>query len=319
MYACGIPAHLCGHLRSTRAARPSHTVLAMLNNPQLVRAAWISLSQIPGLGRQTIAQAIRQTGSLHALLTAPESELCRLPRIGPKTARAIRHIDLPAMSHRLDEWEANEIAVLTLDDPRYPRELAACDNAPLALFWRGQPDPGRRRVAIIGTRRPAPAAARYTHALAQDLAAHGITVVSGLASGIDTAAHQGCLDRGGCTLAVLGSGVNAPYPPENQALSQHIRTSGALLSETIPDQHPTSASLVARNRIISGLSAAVVVIESGTSGGSLHTVRFAQAQGRPVYAVDWGTAGAAQLLAQGAHPVPARDHAALLDQLLESE
>ncbi|HML24726.1 MAG TPA: DNA-processing protein DprA, partial [Aggregatilinea sp.] len=137
------------------------------------------------------------------------------------------------------------------------------------------------------------------------LAACGCTIVSGLAAGIDTAAHQGALRAGTRTLAVLGSGVQSVYPPGNRTLARHIIEHGAVIAEVQPDAGPNAPALVARNRLISGLSRAIVVVEAGETSGSLHAARFAQAQGRAVYAVESAAAGSRHLInSNAAQPLP---------------
>jgi DNA processing protein len=139
--------------------------------------------------------------------------------------------------------------------------------------------------------------------MAGAMAARGWTIVSGLAAGIDSAAHWGALRAGGRTLAVLGCGARAVYPPQNAGLAAQVIQQGALLSEVRPDAPPSSPALVARNRLISGLSRAVIVVEAGGTSGSLRTARFAHAQGRRVYAVEYAEAGNRQLIADGARPL----------------
>lgn len=271
-------------------------------------ARWVALSLIPNLGRKTIDRLLDHFGTLAAILAAPDDALRAVPRVGPKLAAAIRAADVAHTQAALHRWQAGGIAVLLHTQDGYPAALRALDDAPPVLFVRGSllPTPA---VAIVGTRRPRPQAAQIAGDLAARFAARGWTITSGLAAGIDTAAHQGALHAGGRTQAVLGCGVRVVYPPENERLAAQIVAQGALLSETDPDAPPNSPALVARNRLISGLSRAVIVVETGTSGGSLHAVRFAQAQGRPVYALDSDAPGNRQLIAAGAQPLP-RDPAA---------
>ncbi len=268
-------------------------------------AQWVALSLIPSLGGRTIARLIAHFGSLDAVFAAGERDLRAVDGIGPKLAAAIRALDLDRTQAAIRAWQRDGIAILQRDSAAYPAALRALDDAPPVLFRRGtHPPHDARAVAIVGTRRPSPDARQVAGRIAAALAGADWTVVSGMAAGIDTAAHAGALDAGGRTLAVLGGGVRAIYPQQNQLLAQHIMAHGALYSEQHPDARPNSPALVARNRLISGLSRAVVVIETGTTGGSLHTVRFARAQGVPVYALDTDAPGNRQIIADGAHPLP---------------
>lgn len=268
-------------------------------------AEWVALSLIPGLGRRTIRRLLNHFGSLGAVLAAAETDLQAVRGIGPRLAAAIAAADAARTQADLAAWQAAGIAVLLHTDPAYPAALRSLDDAPPVLFARGAGWESAGAVAIVGTRRPRPESRQIAAEMAGTLAAQGWTIVSGLAVGIDTAAHQGALDSGGITLAVLGCGVRVVYPPENRALAARIvEQGGALLSEVHPDAAPGSPALVARNRLISGLSRAVIVVETGETGGSLHAARFAQAQGRLVYAVDNDAPGNRRLIADGARPLP---------------
>jgi DNA processing protein len=194
-------------------------------------------------------------------------------------------------------------------DGEYPAVLAAIARPPIGVFVQGadlsslQP-----AVAVVGTRSPTPRGAAFARALAADLARAGLAVVSGLARGIDTAAHRGALEAGGRTVAVLGSGIARPYPPENEALAREVAVSGAVVSEFPPEQDPRPAAFPQRNRIISGLSAGVVVVEAGLRSGALITAARALEQGREVFAVpgpveEPGSRGPHALLRRGARLV----------------
>ncbi|NDJ78419.1 MAG: DNA-processing protein DprA [Chloroflexi bacterium] len=264
---------------------------------------WVALSLVPALGGKTIQRLLDHFETLDAVFAASEKDLRAVPRIGPKLAAAIRALDLDRTRADIARWQADGITILGPD--ALPSPLRTVDDAPPVLFCRGlDPLPDGRAAAIVGTRSPTPASSELAAALGEALVSHGWTVVSGLAAGIDTAAHQGALRGGGHTLAVLGSGVNVIYPPENTALASAITRQGALVAEVHPDTDPTSAALVARNRLISGLSTVVLVIETGTTGGSLHTVRFAHAQKRTVFACDNAAPGNRQLRTSGAGIIP---------------
>jgi DNA processing protein len=287
----------------------------MTADPTLIQ--WVALSLLPNVGGRTLAMLLDHFGDLDAIFSASESDLRAVRGIGPKLSAAIRSIDLDHTAAEMAAWQSAGIEVLlqpafhTLSSaPRtanglYPAALAALPDAPPVLFGRGTLIPGdTRSVAIVGTRSPPAAARRFAASMAQAFAQRGWTIVSGLAAGIDTAAHEGALHAGGRTLAILGSGVNVVYPPQNAALAAAIRGHGGLFAEVHPEATPTSPALVARNRIISGLSRAIIVVEASETSGSLHAARFARHQNRPVYAVANDRPGNRQLIADGARPLP---------------
>lgn len=267
-------------------------------------APWVALSLIPGVGWRLLARLRNHFGSVEAVLDASQADLRQVKGIGVKLSAAIGAVDLPHTRQEMSAWRADGIDILFHGADDYPALLRTLDDPPPILFRRGTALPqDERAVALVGTRRPSPESRRLAGDLAALLAGHGWTVVSGLALGIDTAAHQGALHGGGRTLAVLGCGVRVVYPPENAALGAEIGRGGALFSEVHPDAAPASPALVARNRLISGLSRAVIVVETSEQGGSLHAARFAQTQGRAVYAVQNSAGGNRQLIESGARPV----------------
>ncbi|HEY3344654.1 MAG TPA: DNA-processing protein DprA, partial [Anaerolineaceae bacterium] len=201
------------------------------------------------------------------------------------------------------------IQVLIREDEGYPARLKQIDQAPPVLYVRGQllSEDGWA-VAIVGTRRVTVYGRQVTEEIATCLAANGVVVVSGLARGVDAIAHDAALNAGGRTYAVLGSGVDRIYPPENTRLAERITGQGALISDYAPGTPPDGVNFPPRNRIISGLSTAVVVIEAGETSGALITASFAGEQGRDVYAVPGNihapqSIGANRLIQQGAHPL----------------
>jgi len=279
------------------------------------RTAWVALCLVPRLGGRTLARLLARFGSVEAVLAAPEADLRRVPKVGAALAAAIRAADPAHTEAAIRAWRQAGIALLTPADADYPPALRGLDDAPPLLFARGALQPGdARAVVVVGTRRPSPAARDLAEAGAAALAARGWTIVSGLAEGIDAAAHRGALRAGGRTLAVLGSGVRCVYPPQHAALAEEIAAHGALLAEVPPGAAPERPALVARNRIISGLSRAVIVVEAGPSSGSLHAARFARAQGRTVLTIPASVEGNRRLLSEGAGALPADPtawHAAL--------
>lgn len=178
------------------------------------------------------------------------------------------------------------LTLLAMGEPGYPPWLAEIADPPIVLWAKGQlADLGRAAVAVVGARVASPAGLAIARQLGQGLASAGLTVVSGLARGVDGASHEGALASGGTTVAVLGSGVEVVYPPEHRALAARVAAAGGLLSELTPETGPRPHHFPLRNRIIAGLCRAVVVVEAGERSGSLITARMALEQGREVLAV----------------------------------
>ncbi|HEY3383241.1 MAG TPA: DNA-processing protein DprA [Vicinamibacterales bacterium] len=189
-------------------------------------------------------------------------------------------------AHDLAKAASLDILTIPWGDPRYPRLLGAIPDPPLVLWLKGQPESLHRPcVAMVGSRAASPYGLEVVSRLAGELAAAGATIVSGLARGVDSAGHRAALGADGDTVAVLGSGPDIVYPPEHGALAATIAERGALVSEWPPGTPPERFRFPARNRIISGLSLAVIVIEAAEKSGSLITAEFALSQGREVMAV----------------------------------
>lgn len=265
---------------------------------------WLALSTVPGIGGVTARRLVERFGRVEAIWDAPDEELGRVPRITPEVIARLRAVSLDALEAELLALAEEGLDVVTWDDARYPARLREIDDAPLLLFVRGELRPeDAQAVAIVGTRWPTPQAAALAETLAYELAQRGFTIVSGLALGIDTAAHRGALRaEGGRTLAVLGSGLRAIHPRENVSLAEAITRRGALLSELHPNTPPRGPNLMARDRIVSGLSQAVVVVAAGEKSGSLDTAARAQRQGRLVFAIP-GSPGTDALLSSYAQPL----------------
>jgi DNA processing protein len=272
------------------------------NIDERIRA--LALALTGRIGWKLIHRLLDHFGSFEAILVAPEQQLRKVPGIGPQIAASIGAIDLARLVAALDHFRESGITVATWQDPVYPPQLNALDDRPLVLFWKGTLRPDDcNGIAIVGTREPSEISIRLAHQWAADLAARSCTVVSGLAHGIDTAAHRGALAAGGRTLAVLGCGINTIYPPQNAPLAEEIIRNGALICEVQPDTAPSTSALMRRNRLIAALSIAAIVVEAGDSSGALHAARFAHALGRPVFAID-NSAGNRALLRDFAHPLP---------------
>jgi DNA processing protein len=232
-----------------------------------------------------------------------------LERRSAEALRQLRQTLTPdAVRARLDRFG---LSVLTLLDPDYPEPLRKISDPPAVLFYRGSlHERDQPSVAIVGTRRASAYGRTVAEKLARELAQAGVTVVSGLAKGVDTIAHRAAVDAGGRTLAVLGNGMDQIYPPENTGLARRIVEAdlGAVISEFAPGVPPDAVNFPRRNRIIAGLSAATVIVEAGQKSGALITADFALEQGRDVLAVPGSilsamSAGSNDLIKQGATPV----------------
>jgi DNA processing protein len=277
---------------------------------------WLALSTLPGIGGTTARRLIERFGSVDAVFEAPDAELQQVPRLTAEVVAHLRAISLDALEGELASLADEGLQVVTWDDPDYPANLRQVSDAPPVLFVRGDLRAGdAQAVAIVGTRQPTSQAVTLARTLARELARRGLTIVSGLAVGIDTAAHRGALQApGGRTLAVPGSGLRTIHPRENVPLAEAITARGALLSELHPNTPARGASLMARDRIVSGLSQAVIVVEAGEKSGSLDTAAKALRQGRLLLAVP-GSPGTQALLTGGAEPLDPQT--ADLDRLSE--
>ena len=245
------------------------------------------LAMISGVGPRLRKALLEEFGSAAAVLAAAPADLRQVPGIGAELTRRIAlartEIDVQA---EMDRCAAEGISILAESRPEYPRSLREIHDPPGILFVRGEIRPtDALAVAIVGSRHATHYGLTMAERLAGSLARSGITVVSGLARGIDGAAHRGALAAGGRTLAVLGSGLANIYPPEHAELAAEVAKSGAVISEMPPDSPPVGGAFPQRNRIISGLSLGVLVVEASTNSGALITARHAMEQGREVYAV----------------------------------
>ena len=270
---------------------------------------WLALSSVKGLGTIQIKRLIAHFGSVKAILDAESAEIERLASLTPAIAAQICTVtdNLSMFREKLDTLHNQNIRVLSLEDPDYPAQLKEIPDAPVILCQVGElTEIDKKCVAIVGTRKPTVEAIELTLAIVTHLTLTGFTVVSGLASGIDTFAHTGALECSGKTIAVLGTDVLNVYPSENRWLASEIQAGGCLLSEHPFRTPPSPRNLVQRNRIISGLSLATIVIEAREKSGTLHTARFAKGQGRYLFACRWekdkGREGTRALVKEGAFP-----------------
>jgi DNA processing protein len=280
---------------------------------------WVAFSGIPGIGRVRIAQLKEHFGSLHDAWKAPEEKLKQagldsrsidaLVTLRPRTS-------LDAEMEKLERHKAN---VLICEDPNYPSRLKEIYDYPPVLYVRGSlPADDQPCLAIVGTRRPTIYGRQVTEEIVADLARSKITIVSGLARGIDSVAHRAALDAGGKTVAVFGSGLDIVYPGENARLAQAIIEHGALVSEYPLGVKPRPENFPLRNRIMSGLSLGVLVVEAGERSGALITADQALGQNREVFAIPGSilspaSRGTNRLIQEGAKLV--RDYADILQEL----
>ncbi len=251
---------------------------------------WFILRAVPGIGDALTCRLVQSFGSPDAVLHASYDALAQVDGVSLALAKAIRQgpgaEDLQAIDRELKALERLPIRVLTILDPDYPARLKTIHDPPPLLSVSGMlSKEDHHAVAIVGTRHATPAGRVITEQLSRGLAEAGVTVVSGLARGIDGAAHRSALEAGGRTMAVLGCGIDRTYPPEHQALRKKIDEQGAVLSELPLGAYPHAYHFPKRNRIISGLSLGVVVVEAAPKSGSLITARLAAEQGREVFAV----------------------------------
>ena len=288
---------------------------------------WLALTSVEGLGDVRIKRLIARFGSVQAIFEAELSEIARLPTFNPVLASRILTIsgNFSAFRERLTALQEQDIRVMCLEDPDYPAPLKGLPDAPGILCSIGTlTDIGDRCVSIVGSRQPSTEGIELTLSLATQLALAGFTVVSGLAVGIDTYAHAGALAGMGQTIGVVGTDLASVYPARNNPLVGKIYEHGCLFSEHPFPTSPSPGNLVQRNRIISGLSIATIVIEARKTGGSMHTARYAQRQDRAVLACRWDPAhshreGPQELIRTGAFPFGPTDVDTVIEVLTHPE
>ena len=249
-------------------------------------AYWVAVSRVNGIGRVRLGRLKEHFGTLERAWVATDGEL-RTAGLDERTIeRFCQSRQLTDPASELGKLKQHGIQALTCEDQRYPRRLLEVWDCPSVLYVRGQlPHDEAPLIAVVGTRRPTAYGRQVTAELVEGLVERGVVIVSGLARGIDTIAHRETLERGGTTLAVLASGLDLVYPGENLSLAQRIGRSGALVSEHPPGVKPRPESFPMRNRIMSGLSRGVLVIEAGERSGALITAHQGVDQNREVFAV----------------------------------
>ncbi len=271
---------------------------------------WAAMQQAAGVGPATMLRLARAFGSPEKAVRAPVKELMARGGLSAEQAERIAAAlsSIKAVEGRLQRLERSGITPCCIGDPGYPPALLDLPSPPPLLYLRGELDPTAPAVAVVGTRDPDARGRRTARALAEGLAARGFTIVSGLARGIDTAAHRGALAaEEGRTAAILGCGLLRIYPPENAILAAQISLQGCLVSEVPPETEVDRRLLLARDRLQAALSWAVIVVQAHAECGSIVTARHARRCRRPLYAVPWETprfhAGWRKLRGLGARPL----------------
>jgi len=270
------------------------------------RKYWVALKWVEGVGNVGFKALLEAFGTPQKVFEAPLSMIKAVPGIGDKTAPQIKSFkDWKKVEKELEFADRTCVSIVTSQDHLYPSQLLSTYDYPAFLYVKGHLKEDDVNVAVVGSRTASTYGKFTTERLCRELVLRGITVISGLARGIDSAAHRGALSGKGRTIAVLGCGLDVVYPPENEELFNEISLQGALISEFPFGTPPNAPNFPARNRIISGISLGVVVVEASEKSGSLITARIALEQGREVFAVPGsidssGSRGTNKLIKQGA-------------------
>ena len=267
---------------------------------------WIGLKAVPGVGNVTFRRLLERFESPRAALAASRDELATVKGISPAISQAIINKSWQAFAEEeCRRLIATGVQLITFTAAEYPKSLFEIPDPPPFFYLRGKLPSHAPAIAIVGSRKASSYGLLTTARLAEGLAQNGIIVVSGMARGVDTAAHKGALQGGGGTIGVLGCGVDKIYPPENRRLFEEMAVKGALVSEFPLGTLPLAENFPRRNRIISGLARGVLVVEAAENSGSLITAQYALEQGRDVFAVPGNISfassrGSNRLIKQGA-------------------
>ena len=267
---------------------------------------WLALKNVPHVGNVTFRRLLDHFGTPEKVLSASEQELAAVKGIFPAVVVSLLQHD--GSSWAKEEWERIQkscVRLVTLHSPDYPRLLRHLPDPPPFLYVKGELRNTDTAIAIVGSRQASGYGIATTQKMARELARHGITVVSGMARGVDAAAHRGALMEEGPTIGILGCGIDIAYPRENRALFAEMATRGALVSEFPMKTLPLAENFPRRNRIISGISRGILVVEAAEGSGSLITAQCALEQGRDVYAIPGNihsanSRGTNRLIKQGA-------------------
>jgi DNA processing protein len=267
---------------------------------------WIGLKAVPGIGNVAFRRLLERFDTPEAALKASPSSLAGIRGMTPATIEGVRNGEWQRFAEEeCRRLEAGEARLVTYLSCNYPKSLFEIPDPPPFLYARGELRSQEHAIAIVGSRRATPYGLMTTGKLAEGLASNGVCVVSGMARGVDTAAHRGALRAGGRSIGVLGCGVDKIYPPENRPLFEEMADKGCLVSEFPLGTLPLAENFPRRNRIISGLSRGVLVVEVAEKSGSLITAQYALEQGRDVFAVPGNISfatsrGCNRLIKQGA-------------------
>ena len=272
---------------------------------------WFALASVDGVGPMRIKRLINRFGTIEAIFDAELPEIARVPLFNPLLAARIlkARIRVAEFRRHIKWFKSRGIDILCVEEDGYPSQLKEISNAPAILCKKGNlSQVSEKTVAIVGTTDPTDLGIRTTLELSTRLVQAGVTVVSGLAKGTDASAHWGALYANGTTVGVVGSDLLSIYPSEKQELANQICEDGALFSEHPFTTQPTPANLILRNRLISGLSIATIVVEEKENGGAIRTAAFALEQERLVFACNWEnrsrlSEGPRKLIQQGAYPI----------------
>ncbi|MBU1625985.1 DNA-processing protein DprA [bacterium] len=275
---------------------------------------WIALNMVEDVGKKTFALLIDKFGSPQNVFNASQEELSRIKRITPKIISDIKTIlDSERLKKELDLIEKNYIEIVTLKDKNYPQNLEEIPSPPPVLYVKGElKSEDIMSLSVVGTRTPSEYGRRMTKEITEKLVKYGITIVSGLAYGIDSVAHRSTLDNGGRTIAVMGTGINMIYPAKNTDLAKEIIKNGALISEFPMSVQPEKKNFPIRNVTIAGLSLGTLVCEAPAESGALITGNLALDLGREIFsipgnALDPRYAGTNNLIKKGAKLVTSVD------------
>ncbi|OHE61042.1 MAG: DNA protecting protein DprA [Thermodesulfovibrio sp. RBG_19FT_COMBO_42_12] len=248
---------------------------------------WIALSMLQDIGPVGSRKLLSAFVTPERIFDAGTDALLCVEGIGVNRAKNIKEFSLwEDVEKRITAMEKKGVKAVSFDKPSYPEMLREIEDAPVVIYARGDIQPqDRYAIAIVGSRKPTPYGTSVAEYISEELASMGFTIVSGMARGIDAISHKGALRAGGRTMAVLGSGLDVPYPPENKGLMDKIASSGCVISEFPLGTPPDKENFPKRNRLISGLSFGVLVVEATSDSGSLITAGCAIEQGREVFAV----------------------------------
>jgi len=247
----------------------------------------VALGMIPGIGGVLTRFLVSYAGSPQQIFKMPVGKLLKVPKVGEKTAKAIHASDTLGKAEKELEWcEGYGVEVISYLDEQYPKRLTHCNDGPILLYSKGNADLNPDRIiSIIGTRHATEHGKQVTEQIVEGLAPYGVSIVSGLALGIDVAAHKAALKYGLPTIGVLGHGLDTVYPWQNKSVAQKMLENGGLLSEYPAGTTPDRNNFPQRNRIVAGMCDAAIVVESAISGGAMITAEMAFSYNRDVFAV----------------------------------